>query len=138
MDTRYWKNIQPLRIPGGWTVAFNKLEDVEPEELSPEDERWPGSFVEDILYIYRDCLRKKKKQLERQRLGIDLGWYPDGDPAGSFLLQAVLNDNWMSPLLEFTSRSKKDVVNMLEKWLFSEFMYSGFIEENIFRKNHIR
>ncbi len=55
-----------------------------------------------------------------------------------FLLQAVLNDNWMSSLLEFTSRSKKDVVNMLEKWLFSEFMYSGFIEENIFRKNHTR
>ena len=57
--------------------------------------------------------------LEKQKLGIDLGWYPDGDSAGSFLLQAVLNDNWMSPLLEFTSRSKKDVVNMLEKWLSS-------------------
>lgn len=29
----YWKRLQPLRIPGGWTVMFHKLEDLEPEEL---------------------------------------------------------------------------------------------------------
>ncbi len=36
----YWKRLQPLRIPGGWTVMFHKLEDLEPEELPPEDRDW--------------------------------------------------------------------------------------------------
>ena len=41
----YWKRLQPLRIPGGWTVMFHKLEDLEPEELPPEDRDWLFLFI---------------------------------------------------------------------------------------------
>lgn len=132
MSEQAWTHIQPLRIPGGWTVAFNKLETAEPEEVSPEDRRWLGCFTEDILYMYTDLGTEHRKQ----KLAVDLGWYPDGEPDGCFRLVAVLNDDWANPLLTFSSRSKNDVVNELEKWLFCEFANRSFIEEDIFRKNH--
>ena len=128
--------IQPLRIPGGWTIVFNKLEDMEPDDLDCNDRIWLFAFTQDILYMYADLSRKRDKRLEKQKLGIDLGWYPDGDPTGSFCLQAILNDNWETPLLSYSSRSKKEIVEQLEQWLFHEFMPIYFIEENIFRKNH--
>lgn len=124
----YWKRLQPLRIPGGWTVMFHKLEDLEPEELPPEDRDWLFLFTQDILYLYTDVKRKRNHQIEKQRLGIDLGWYPDGDPAGCFCLRAVLNGNWEQPLLEFSSRSKKEVAEKLEQWLFNDFVPVRYIE----------
>ena len=107
---------------------FHKLEDLEPEELPPEDRDWLFLFMQDILYLYTDVKRKRNHQIEKQRLGIDLGWYPDGDPAGCFCLRAVLNGNWEQPLLEFSSRSKKEVVEKLEQWLFNDFMPVRYIE----------
>ncbi len=136
-EEKWWKNMQPLRIPTGWTVLFNKLENIEPEELSNQDRTWLFTFNEDILYLYTKTQRKRNNQIEEQKLGIDLGWYPDGDPNGSFQLVAILNDNWSFPLLQFSSRSKKDVVDMLEQWLFQEFMPpNSFIDEEVFRRNH--
>ena len=107
---------------------FHKLEDLEPEELPPEDRDWLFLFTQDILYLYTDVKRKRNHQIEKQRLGIDLGWYPDGAPAGCFCLRAVLNGNWEQPLLEFSSRSKKEVVEKLEQWLFNDFMPVRYIE----------
>ena len=132
-----WQHLQPLRIPSGWTIMINKLEDIEPEELSPEDKIWLYAYTEDILYMYTNMSRKKNKKLETQTLVIDLGWYPDSEPKGTFRLLAILNDNWENPLLEFSSRNKKEVVERLEKWLFEEFMPRGYIEEKLFRRNHM-
>ncbi len=136
MDTPSWKCMQPLRIPGGWTVLYNKLEDLEPEELPPDDRGWLFSFNEDILHIYTTARRKRNKQVETQKLVLDLGWYPDSDPSGSFRLEAILNDDWINPLLTFSSRSKQEIVDTLEYWLFHEFMPLYFIEETVFRRNH--
>lgn len=130
-------NLQPLRIPDGWTVVFNKFEDIDPESVSKSDkDTWLFAFSEDILYIRSETSRKQNKQLELQTLGIDLGWYPEGDPNGSFTLYAILNEDWEKPLLTFSSRCKDDIVRTLEKWLFVEFMPKHFINEEIFRKNH--
>ena len=132
-----YQNLQPLRIPEGWTVVFNKFEDTDPESVPKSDEdTWLFAFSEDILYIRSETSRKQNKQLELQTLGLDLGWYPEGDPNGSFTLYAILNENWESPLLTFSSRCKDDIVHTLEKWLFVDFMPRNFINEEIFRKNH--
>lgn len=136
MTKRKWEHLQPLRIPTGWTIMFHKLENLEPEEISPHDDIWLFSFTQDILYMYTIIKQKSYGQLYEQKLSIDLGWYPDGEPNGSFHLLALLNDNWEAPLLEFSSRSKKIIVEMIEQWIFEEFMPLHFINEAVFRKNH--
>ena len=130
-------NLQPLRIPAGWSVVFNKFENIEPHEVPEKNEKiWLFSFNEDILYIRSDIVSDWGGKTEKQTLGIDLGWYPDGDSDGKFTLRAVPDNNWDEPLLEFSSRSKDAIVQTLEKWLFVEFMPRCFIDKDIFRKNH--
>lgn len=133
----WWQQLQPLRIPSGWTIMFNKLEDLDVETLSEEDTAWLTVFVEDIMYLYKKNKRKRKKQIEEQTISIDLGWYPDGDVNGSFRLIALLNHNWEEPLLEFSSRNKDEIVQTLEHWLFDELMSNEFMDGNTFRKNHM-
>ena len=135
MSMPYWKNLQAFRIPPGWTVIQHQLMNIEPEKLDKNDDKWLFIFVEDILQIETYFERKINKKLEHQQLIIDLGWYPDGKPSGNFRLVAILNSNWESPLLQFTSRSKKEIVKTLECWLFGIFCGMHFIEnENSFRK----
>lgn len=129
-------NLQPLRIPPNWTIKLNKLKDIDPETLAPEDENWLFDFNEDIIYMESQIARKRDRQLEEQKLGIDLGWYPDGEPEGSFLLQAVLNEDWVDPLMKFSSRSKDEIVKTLEKWLWEDFMPVRFIDGEYFHKTH--
>lgn len=117
-----YKNLQPLRIPEGWTVGLNKFEDIDPETLSAGNKVWLYAFNEDILQISCKLKRKRNDDIEKQELIIDLGWYPDSDPNGSFTLLAILNENWDKPLLKFSSRSKDEIVKTLEKWLFVDFM----------------
>ncbi len=33
-----YQNLQPLRIPEGWTVVFNKFKDIDPESVPKSDE----------------------------------------------------------------------------------------------------
>lgn len=35
---------------------------------------------------------------------IDMGWYPDGDPAGQFVGLIVLDRNWGEPVAQMTTR----------------------------------
>lgn len=135
MNIPYWKNLQPLRIPSNWTVLQHQLMNIEPQELNKNDDKWLTMFVEDILQIERHLKRKSNKKVEQQKLVIDLGWYPDSEPSGNFRLVAILNNNWEFPLLQFTSRSKKEILETLEYWLFGIFDDIYFIEdENHFRK----
>lgn len=129
-------NLQPLRIPPHWTMELNKLEDIDPETLSPGDETWLFSFNEDIIYMESKIIRKQNDQIEKQSLGIDLGWYPDGEPEGNFILQAILNEDWLDPLMKFSSRNKDEIVKMLEKWLWEDFMPVRFIDGEYFHKKH--
>lgn len=129
-------NLQPLRIPPNWTMKLNKLEDIDPETLSPEDETWLFAFNEDIIYLESKITRERNNQTEEQKLTVDLGWYPDGEPDGNFLLQAVLNEDWLDPLMKFSSRNKDEIVKTLEKWLWEDFMPIRFIDGEYFHKNH--
>ena len=124
-----YQRLQPLRIPVGWTVGLNKFEDIDPETLPADDEAWLSSFTEDILQIYSKLGRRRNDELEKQELIIDLGWYPEGDPDGEFTLRAIMDRDWYEPLLEFSSRSKDEIVKTLEKWLFVDFMPIRFIDK---------
>ncbi len=131
---KWWKRLYPIRVPSGWNMVLHKLEWIEAEELEKDDKVWLFHFVQDILYMEMTYERKVNKQVEKQVISIDLGWYPDGVPEGAYILQAILNHNWEEPLLEYKSRSTKEVVEQLEEWLYLYFS-SGFLDEKIFRKN---
>ncbi len=136
MENRHWEDLQPLRIPCGWTVRLHKLRCGEPAELPAEDGRWLFCYTEDILQLQADLRRRRDHRTETQQLTVDLGWYPDGDPAGAFRLAAVLDGDWERPLLAFTSRSETAVVETLEHWLHRELMPLRYIEDaEAFRKN---
>lgn len=136
IESEYYLSLQPLRIPPNWTMKLNKLKDIDPQTLAPDDEIWLFAFNEDIISMESVITRKQNKQSEEQKLIIDLGWYPDGEPEGNFILQAVLNEDWVDPLMKFSSRSKNEIVKTLEKWLWEDFMPVRFIDEEYFRKTH--
>lgn len=123
----WWKRLYPLRIPPNWKFLWNKLETTEPAGLDPQDKAWLFTFVEDMVYLRRES--------KGQTVSIDLGWYPDGDPAGAYGLVAILDDNWQDLILEFTSRSTQAVAETMETWLFQVLPYYE-IEEKSFRKQH--
>lgn len=102
---------QPLGLPAGWTVAYNSFYELDPDsgvqvEGLPNGSAW-GLFSQDML------------QLKSQHYDIlvDLGWCPDEDPNGSFVLRAIRGTDWDKPLVEFESRSRLAVVQRLESIL---------------------
>lgn len=125
------RNLQPLRIPGGWTVNYNRFEDLEIGQLPPLDKDTCG-----LLSLECDLVRERNDQVEKQELLIYLELYPNGDPNGEFTLWVVLNREWYDPLLEFSSRNKEEIVQTLEKWLWEDFMPVRFIDEKLFREKH--
>ena len=100
--------LQPLRIPAGWEVVFNKFLEIDVEDWPEDNENWLD-FTEDITYLRR----KSRKYI----IGIDLGWYPDTSPQGAFHVKVILDDNWEKPVMEYTTRERKEVVKKIEDLL---------------------
>lgn len=46
---------------------------------------------------------------------IDLGWYPEFDTNGKFILQVVKDGNWKKPILKEQSRDWKQLKKLLLK-----------------------
>lgn len=100
--------LQPLRIPAGWEVVFNKFLEIDIEDCPADNEIWID-FTEDITY-----LRRKSR---KYNIGIDLGWYPDTDPQGAFHIMVILDENWEKPVMEYVTRNRKEVVKTIEDLL---------------------
>ncbi len=58
---------------------------------------------------------------------IDLGWYPSYDMNGSYILLLVKDSKWDCPLEQVSTKSKKEIVAYIEKWVCHNFFakYSG-------------
>lgn len=100
--------LQPLRIPSGWEIVFNKFLEIDVKDCLVDDENWLD-FTEDITYI-----KRKNKKYD---VGIDLGWYPDADPQGEFHVKVILNENWENPIIEYITRERGKVVETIEDLL---------------------
>lgn len=100
--------LQSLRIPSGWEVVINKFLDVDVTQCSSEEDVWLD-LTQDILHI-RSTIKKNK-------IGIDLGWYPENDSTGAFHLIVIEDGNWEEPLQEIDSRDKDEIVNQIETFL---------------------
>ena len=47
-NKKWWKSLKPFRLKSNWTIKWNKLEDIEPDEIEPEDEAWLYIFVQEV------------------------------------------------------------------------------------------
>jgi hypothetical protein len=97
--------LQPLRIPTGWKINFNILDDADPKSFIDQESENRWSFTEDLL------------QLEKENLIVDLGWYPEGKLDGNYLLVLIENENWEEPVFRIQSRDKTIIIYELEKLL---------------------
>lgn len=109
--------LQPLRISGGWKVVFNEFFMLDPEQCTDCDENFWDNFVEDMLYIVNEQTYKKDKKTYCNKIAIDLGWYPELDVNGEFVLYVIKNDDWEHPLEEFRNRSQKEIVDRIEAYI---------------------
>ena len=103
--------LQPLRISKGWAVGYNEFTEIEPySDIKviglPDEDVWE-LFLQDLL------------QLKHEAYGIliDLGWTPEADPEGSYLLRVLKNEDWRNPLYYYESKNKDDIVDKINYWL---------------------
>jgi hypothetical protein len=103
--------LQPLQIPTGWNIVCNQFFDIEPGEDVyinglPDGDAWE-LFLQDMLLIHDN----------NKQLHLDLGWQPEADPSGKYILTLVRNEDWSHPIAMFESLSKNDIVDKINLWL---------------------
>lgn len=99
--------LQPLRIPFGWTVQYNNFSEY---DLEKDGEKYRFELVEDLL------------QLKNHNLLIDLGWYPSMDVTGEYVLYLVDTKKdrpFECPIEVFHTRVKAEIIAKLEYWINS-------------------
>ena len=109
----------PLKIPAGYAITYNKFYDVEPIRSKDEDDfikNW-GYFTEDLLQIVKMKIQKGNWYVpEREdKLLFDLGWYPDSDINGQYVLQLV-DGNW-NEIKSISSTNRFIIKETLEAWM---------------------
>jgi hypothetical protein len=103
-----FRHLVPLRIPSRWAVDFNNLVELEaPEALSDADRE---------AYLSQDLLSLRSTAPEGAHtsgLVVDVGWRPDGDPAGQYLLH-VVGPGWDETGIELATRSLAVIRDAIE------------------------
>lgn len=132
----------PLRLAPGWQFHWHHLERaIEPRHYQGNDEsckEWLMVLDEDVSYFTKMNTRKRNNQIEEQLLAIDVGWYGslENIPAGYYRVLAILDADWVHPILEFRTNSAKKALGKVEEWMFDIFSGESFINEKAFRKAH--
>ena len=100
--------LQPLRIPMGWAVSYNRLYELDPDPARVSHDTAHFCFGEDILQFVRPTCNRL----------VDVGWYPHGDlQEGAFRLVVYEGDFRGTLLHEFRTRSRLELVTELERVL---------------------
>ncbi|MEE2690242.1 MAG: hypothetical protein VX640_01760 [Pseudomonadota bacterium] len=94
--------LQALRIPEGWTVDYNAFCEV--------DVGHPDAWT-----LLKESLLQLRHE-RRNRL-LDLGWYPEGEPDGRFVLRTYEGDCAGRQLREDETRKRADIVRVIERTL---------------------
>jgi len=112
--------LQSLEIPTGWTVTWNQFYDIEPNsniylDGLPDGDVWE-LFLQDLLQL---------KHFNKNII-LDLGWTPEANPEGSYLLQVIADEDWSTPIVVYKSKNKSEVVGKIDDLLLK--IASGDIE----------
>lgn len=115
---QWWKQLKPFRLAPNWTIKWNKLADIEPDDVKQDDDAWLFIFVQDMTCMESEYTYKENQKTVRHTLVVDLGWYPEGDMEGCYELTAILDNDWNAPILEMKTRSTQEVADTIELWTF--------------------
>ncbi|MEG7282936.1 hypothetical protein [Bacillus sp. 0909A] len=103
-------NFLRLRIPAGWTVDYITIKDTDPKTLEASDDAWLFDFNQDLLQISH----------KTKNLLLDVGWYPDGDPTGSYGIELIKNKDWENPLEDIMCTELKELIKQLDNIFMKE------------------
>lgn len=119
----------PLRIPSTWAVIYNAFGDEDPVVRDGAITNF-GSFGEDLLSIERLQFNGADWVTVPDGYILDLGWYPDADPAGQYRLTLIRGD-WDHVVGRFASRNRGEIRAAVERCL--EWVSSDTGDEEIAR-----
>lgn len=105
--------LQPLRISDGWTVCSNQFSEYDPVT---DGQAHTEELMQDLLQLRN----------EKAGLMIDLGWYPEMDINGRYCMYLLKPDFRRPPLKKLETKSRKEIINALEKWQLFNF-YRKFL-----------
>lgn len=97
-------NFLRLKIPARWTVDYITLKDTDPKTLEENDDAWLFDFNQDLLQISH----------KTKNLLLDVGWYPEGDPTGSYGIELIKNEDWENPLEDIMCTKRKELLKQLD------------------------
>lgn len=99
---------QSFQGPVGWIITYNTFFDIEPPFNDPTSKNW---------YYFKELLLQALyiKTKKNPRNVLHLGWYPECDPKGRFIIKVFKAAFPYEQLFEFESRSKQEIVDMMEK-----------------------
>lgn len=103
-------NFLRLKIPAGWTVDYITLKDTDPKNLEANDDAWLFDFNQDLLQISH----------KTKTLLLDVGWYPEGDPTGSYGIELIKNEDWENPIEDIMCRELKELIKQLDNIFMKE------------------
>ena len=99
MITKKNNFIDELRIPNG-VIVYN---DFGIDESVPFSDQW-YRYKEDILQIkFGDSFI------------LDVGWYPECEPEGNFVVRAIKNEDWWPSFAKESARNLSELKQAIEK-----------------------
>lgn len=102
--TKY--QLQPLRIPTGWTVRWNSFYTIDPADLASDDVQW---------LLDEDLLQMSQEHFNRV---LDVGWYPALNVLkGTYALVVYEGDFHGKLLFEHRTRDHAQLVAKIEQLL---------------------
>lgn len=55
-----------------------------------------------------------------KNLLLDVGWYPEGDPTGSYGIELIKNEDWANPIEDIMCSELKDLITQLDHIFMKE------------------
>lgn len=53
---------------------------------------------------------------------LDVGWYPEGDPTGSYGIELIKNEDWENPLEDIMCTELKELITKLDNIFMKEMI----------------
>lgn len=118
-----------LQLPAPWAVCYNAFGD---EDMVVED-GWIQNFhyyKEDLLWLQmmrRAANEETVYELDPAGWLVDVGWYPDGDPAGTYALRIFRDgiEEGQGHHPTFCSRNRHEIAAVLAHLLDNIWQFNG-------------